>query len=172
MPPSFTCNTGNYWTPLAPKQVHFTLPPQHQDTDSTTWRRRHAQAPGTTWHHLNARYTSRPNTSSSVSGTHLTQAQLKSCIFNGTIASAVSDTGVTSTAGAPQEPFHPGHATSTKSFVLPTGSIAKASTMTTLLLNIHPPANRVDIIPNLTQTLLNGSKFADAGYTASTIRRK
>ena len=37
--------------------------------------------------------------------------------------------------------------------------------MTTLLLNVRPPANRVDVVPDLTQTLLSGSKFADAGYT-------
>eukprot|EP00804_Cyclotella_cryptica_P025708 CCRYP_002910-RA/>CCRYP_002910-RA protein AED:0.40 eAED:0.40 QI:0/-1/0/1/-1/1/1/0/248 len=34
------------------------------------------------------------------------------------------------------------------------------------MLNVRAPANQVDIVPNLTQTLLSGSKFADAGYTA------
>eukprot|EP00804_Cyclotella_cryptica_P023928 CCRYP_010044-RA/>CCRYP_010044-RA protein AED:0.06 eAED:0.07 QI:0/0/0/1/1/1/3/0/1072 len=34
------------------------------------------------------------------------------------------------------------------------------------MLNVHAPANQVDIVPYLTQTLLSGSKFADAGYTA------
>eukprot|EP00804_Cyclotella_cryptica_P014537 CCRYP_004833-RA/>CCRYP_004833-RA protein AED:0.47 eAED:0.47 QI:0/-1/0/1/-1/1/1/0/66 len=35
-----------------------------------------------------------------------------------------------------------------------------------LLLNVHTPANTVDIVPNLHQTLLSGSKFNDANYTA------
>eukprot|EP00804_Cyclotella_cryptica_P002855 CCRYP_009391-RA/>CCRYP_009391-RA protein AED:0.18 eAED:0.18 QI:0/0/0/1/1/1/2/0/800 len=34
------------------------------------------------------------------------------------------------------------------------------------MLNVSVPANQVDIVPNLTQTLLSGSKFAYAGYTA------
>eukprot|EP00804_Cyclotella_cryptica_P019039 CCRYP_014449-RA/>CCRYP_014449-RA protein AED:0.30 eAED:0.29 QI:0/0/0/0.75/0/0/4/0/637 len=54
------------------------------------------------------------------------------------------------------DPFHPAHTRSTKSFMLPTGSIAQASTATTLLLSIHPLANCVNIFPGLTQTLLSG----------------
>eukprot|EP00804_Cyclotella_cryptica_P029542 CCRYP_020578-RA/>CCRYP_020578-RA protein AED:0.38 eAED:0.35 QI:0/0/0/0.66/0/0/3/0/585 len=146
--------------------VKFTLPPQHRNTDSTTWRHRHAQSPGTTWKGRHNQSAAKPNPSFSVADTPLTLAQLKSGIFNGTIAPAVSDTGATSTAGAPHDLFHPVHTRSTKAFVLPTGSIAQASTATTLLLNICPPANRVDIIPGLKQTLLSSSKFADAGYTA------
>ena len=34
------------------------------------------------------------------------------------------------------------------------------------LLDDSAPANKVDLVPNLTHTLLSGSKFADAGYTA------
>eukprot|EP00804_Cyclotella_cryptica_P023186 CCRYP_000381-RA/>CCRYP_000381-RA protein AED:0.13 eAED:0.11 QI:0/0/0/1/0.33/0.25/4/0/1130 len=45
----------------------------------------------------------------------------------------------------------------------PRHSITQASTTTTLLLNLCPPANQVDIVPGLTQTLLSGSKLADAG---------
>ena len=33
-------------------------------------------------------------------------------------------------------------------------------------MNARSPANKVDIVPNLEQTLLSTSKFADAGYTA------
>ena len=35
-----------------------------------------------------------------------------------------------------------------------------------LRLNVREPAKTVDIVPVLDQTLLSGSKFADAGYTA------
>ena len=34
-----------------------------------------------------------------------------------------------------------------------------------LNLQIRVPSNIVDVVPNLTKTLLSGSKFADAGYT-------
>eukprot|EP00804_Cyclotella_cryptica_P013069 CCRYP_002366-RA/>CCRYP_002366-RA protein AED:0.66 eAED:0.66 QI:0/0/0/0.5/1/1/2/0/452 len=111
-------------------------------------------------------FQTKPNSSFSNAATPIPPAQLRHGIFNGTIPSAVSDTGATSTAGAPHDPFHPGHTKSTKTFVLPTGNIAPASTATTLLLNLRPSANQVDIVPGLTQTLLSGSKLADAGYTA------
>jgi hypothetical protein len=41
-----------------------------------------------------------------------------------------------------------------------------ATKLAKLLHNVQAPANIVDIVPTLTQTLLSGSKFADAGYTA------
>eukprot|EP00804_Cyclotella_cryptica_P021373 CCRYP_016768-RA/>CCRYP_016768-RA protein AED:0.31 eAED:0.20 QI:0/0/0/0.66/1/0.66/3/0/521 len=61
--------------------------------------------------------------------TPMTKQQVKQGISDGTIPSAISDTGATSTAGALHDPFH---------------STTKPST----------------------KTLLSGSKFADAGYTA------
>ena len=85
---------------------------------------------------------------------------------DGTIPSAVSDTGATLTAGAINDPFNPTDEFSSKVFSLPTGGTATASKVATLQLNVRAPANRVDIVPSLTQTLLSGSKFADAGYTA------
>ena len=85
---------------------------------------------------------------------------------DGTIPSAVSDTGATSTAGAIDDPFKPTNEFSAKVFSLPTGGTAAATKVATLQLNVRAPANRVDIVPSLTQTLLSGSKFVDAGYTA------
>ena len=64
------------------------------------------------------------------------------------------------------DPFHPTTVPSTKVFQLPTGGTAQATHLSQLLLDVRPPANQVDIVPSLTQTLLSGSKFADAGYTA------
>ena len=84
----------------------------------------------------------------------MTKLQVKQGISNGTIPSAISDTGATSTAEALHDPFHPTTKPSTKVFLLP---IAQ------LMLDVRAPANQVDIVPNLTQTLLSGSKFADAG---------
>jgi len=98
--------------------------------------------------------------------TTMTNMQLKQGIMDGTIASAVSDTGATSTAGTPNDPFIMSNKASNKIFCLPTGGIAVATRTATLQLNVRAPANEVDIVPNLDQTLLSGSKFADAGYTA------
>eukprot|EP00804_Cyclotella_cryptica_P001885 CCRYP_007356-RA/>CCRYP_007356-RA protein AED:0.20 eAED:0.20 QI:0/-1/0/1/-1/1/1/0/768 len=91
---------------------------------------------------------------------------IKDGINNGSIPSAVSDTGATSTAGTLHDPFIHSKTHSTKIFMLPTGTTAAATTQAQLLLNVRPPANTVDIVPNLHQTLLSGSKFADANYTA------
>jgi hypothetical protein len=85
---------------------------------------------------------------------------------DGSIPSAVRDTGATSTAGAVGDPFNPNKEKSTKIFSLPTGDTATATKVATLKINVRAPANRVDIVPTLIQTLLSGSKFADAGYTA------
>eukprot|EP00804_Cyclotella_cryptica_P011576 CCRYP_012089-RA/>CCRYP_012089-RA protein AED:0.20 eAED:0.20 QI:0/0/0/1/1/1/3/0/784 len=91
---------------------------------------------------------------------------IKEGINNGSIPSAVSDTGATSTAGTLHDPFIHSKTRSTKIFMLPTGTTTAATIQAQLLLNVRPPANTVDIVPNLHQTLLSGSKFADADYTA------
>eukprot|EP00804_Cyclotella_cryptica_P009653 CCRYP_011198-RA/>CCRYP_011198-RA protein AED:0.33 eAED:0.33 QI:0/0/0/1/1/1/2/0/430 len=96
----------------------------------------------------------------------MTKLQVKHGIADGTILSTISNTGATSTAGALHDPFHSTTAPSIKVFLLPTGGTAHATHISQLLLNVGAPANQVDIVPNLTQTLLSGSKFADAGYTA------
>eukprot|EP00804_Cyclotella_cryptica_P025741 CCRYP_002933-RA/>CCRYP_002933-RA protein AED:0.36 eAED:0.36 QI:0/0/0/1/1/1/2/0/402 len=98
--------------------------------------------------------------------TPMTKQQVKQGISGGTIPSAISDTGATSTAGALHDPFHSTTKPSTKVFLLPTGGTAQATHISQLMLNVRAPANQVDIVPNLTQTLLSGSKFAGAGYTA------
>eukprot|EP00804_Cyclotella_cryptica_P014430 CCRYP_004768-RA/>CCRYP_004768-RA protein AED:0.58 eAED:0.42 QI:0/-1/0/1/-1/1/1/0/142 len=98
--------------------------------------------------------------------TPMTKQQVKQGISDGTIPSAISDTGATLTAGALHDPFHSTTKPSTKVFLLPTGGTAQATHISQLMLNVRAPANQVDIVPNLTQTLLSGSKFADAGYTA------
>jgi hypothetical protein len=96
----------------------------------------------------------------------MTKLQVKQGISDGMIPSTISDTGATSTAGAFHDPFHSTTEPLTKVFLLPTGGTAQATHTSQLLLNVRAPANQVDIVPNLTQTLLNGSKFADAGYIA------
>ena len=87
----------------------------------------------------------------------MTKLQVKLGIANGTIPSAISDTGATSTVGTLFDPFHTTTEPSNKVFLLPTGGTAHATHLSQLLLDVRAPANQVDIVP---------SKFADAGYTA------
>jgi hypothetical protein len=91
---------------------------------------------------------------------------LKHSIMNGTIASAVSDNGATSTTGAPHDPFEDTTTLLTKVFILLTGGTATATKPSKLLLTARASANMVNIVPTLDQTVLSGSKFANAGYTA------
>jgi hypothetical protein len=148
--------SSNYWTPLyvpvddttSTKVVTFNLPTTHRKTNGTQWRK---QEMTRIKHKRSTRYTSK---------------EIIQGMNNGSIPSAVSDTGATSTAGAVGDPFTPTNEKSTKIFSLPTGDTATATEVATLQINVRAPANRVDIVPTLTQTLLSGSKFADAGYTA------
>jgi len=96
----------------------------------------------------------------------MTKLQVKHVIANGTIPSAISNTSATSTTGTLYDPFHTTMLPSTKVFLLPTGGTAHATHLSQLLLDVCATTNQVDLVPNLTQTLLSGSKFADAGYTA------
>ena len=96
----------------------------------------------------------------------LEEEQLKKGILDGSIPSGVSDTGATSTAGKENDPFKETNIKSNKIFHLPTGGTAATSKIAKLRLNVQEPAKMVDIVPELDQTLLSGSKFADAGYTA------
>ena len=86
--------------------------------------------------------------------------------MDGTILSAISDTGTSSTAGNPTDPFVATNEISAKVFGLPTGGTAPATTVAKLHLNIRAPANIVDIVPTLEKTLLSVSKFVDTGYIA------
>eukprot|EP00804_Cyclotella_cryptica_P015847 CCRYP_006351-RA/>CCRYP_006351-RA protein AED:0.42 eAED:0.15 QI:0/0/0/0.6/1/1/5/0/704 len=151
----------NYWSPLASPEtkVRFNLPPQYHDKDSTAWRHR-ITGSISPWFHPTTKRNRHHHTTS------MTKLQVKHGIADGTIPSAISETCATSTAGALHDPFHSTTAPSTKVFLLPTGGTAHTTHISQLLLNIRAPANQVDIVPNLTQSLLSGSKFADAGYMA------
>ena len=88
-------------------------------------------------------------------------------VLDGSIPSGISDTGATSTAGRPQDPFIQTDIPSTKVFHLPTGGTAHASNKAKLHYNLREPARSVDIVPSLTDyTLISASKFADANYFA------
>ena len=86
--------------------------------------------------------------------------------MDGTIPYSIGDTGASSTAGKPMDPFVTTNEISTQVFGLPTGGMTPSATVAKLHLNIRAPANIVDIFPTLEITLLSGSKFVDAGYIA------
>ena len=176
--PNHFLNAINYWTPLTSqvealdqhpprkktpnKKIKFTLPTTHRPTDGPTWRRKELQR--IIRQHRPWKTTRMPQPPKHTDG--MTKAQIKTGIMNGTIASACSDTGATSTAGKPNDPFKATNRKSTKVFHLPVGGTATATNISKLLLDVRAPANEVDIVPGLEQTFLSGSKFADAGYTA------
>ena len=88
-------------------------------------------------------------------------------VLNGTIPSAVSDTGATSSAFLKEDPSIPTGCVSSAVFHLPNGAVAPATTVNKLLHNVRSPARNVNIVPSLVEnSLLSTSKFADAGYTA------
>ena len=86
--------------------------------------------------------------------------------LNGTIPSAVSDTGATSSAFLKEDPPIPTGRVSSAVFHLPNGAIAPATTLNKLLHNVRAPVQDVNIVPSLVKnSLLSTSKFAAAGYT-------
>ena len=91
------------------------------------------------------------------------QDNIRTGILNGTIPSAISDTGATSTAGKVGHPFRVSNHPSDKKFHLPTGGTARASVKTKLLHELREPATEVDIFPGLTNTLLSTGKLTEGG---------
>jgi len=132
----------NYWTPLASqveeldtppptsnhllsiqhtppnRRVTFTLSPHHVDKDSTLWRRGRPPDERTT-------YRINPL---------MAQHNMRMGVLNGTIPSAVSDTGATSHAFLKEDPSIPTGRVSSAIFHLPNGAVAPAST-----INSHKP---------------------------------
>jgi hypothetical protein len=129
----------------------FALTPHHVDKDSTTWRCRRPPNKRTT-------YRIDPLTA---------QHNMHMGVLNGTIPSAVSDTGATSSAFLKEDPSIPTGRISSTVFHLPNGAVAPATTVNKLLHNIRSPTRNVNIVPSLVEnSLLSTSIFADAGYTA------
>jgi hypothetical protein len=92
--------------------------------------------------------------------------KMKEGVLNGTIPSAVSDTGAASSAFLKKDPSRAMGELSTTVFHLPDGTIAPATTRNKLLHNVREPARSVNIIPALVEnSLLSINKFAKAGYT-------
>jgi hypothetical protein len=142
-------NSINYWTPLTSqvealeqhpptphpylKKITFILPTTHRPTDGKAWRRKEKER--ITNQHKPGKHTNKKETRNNTE--YMTEAQLKIGIMNGTIASACSDTGATSTAGKPTDPFEATNKMSTKVFHLPVGGTATATKICNLLLDVR-----------------------------------
>jgi hypothetical protein len=176
---------SNYWTPLADqveasdptdslmmihhvvplsKRVCFSLLCSHIDCNSTSHHqhcpllntRTQLHPPSLTNFHQHTICNPPPLTTTLPDG-----------VFNGTIPSAVSNTGATPQALLPSTPSIPTGILSKLVFHLPGGNTAAASTVNKLLHHVREPAQSANIVPTLANnSLISTSNFVDAGHTA------
>jgi hypothetical protein len=149
---------NNYWTPLADqvetldpleslmaihhavpftKHVRFSLPRDHVDHDSSTYCWRCPFLDNRT--KLHPMFLAKLQQHASHNPTPL-RTTLHAGVLNGTIPSAISDTGATSHALLPSAPSIPTGIRSKVVFHLPNGTTAAASTVNKLLHNVREPA--------------------------------
>jgi hypothetical protein len=133
------------------QRVTFALSPHHVDKDSTTWQ-----------------YGRPPNERKTYCIDPLgTQHKMRMGVLNGTIPSAVSDTGATLSDFLKEDPSIPTRCIFSAVFHLPNGAIAPATIVNKLLHNVCATDRDVNIVPSLVKnSLLSTSKFANTGYTA------
>ena len=96
----------------------------------------------------------------------MTQDEIRAMILDGSIPSAISNTGATSTAGKSGHPFRTLNIPSDKVFHLPTGGTARASVKAKLMHELRETATEVDIFPGLTNTIISTGKLVEGGYFA------
>ncbi len=145
------------------KHVHFSLPCDHIDRNSTNFcwccplLDNRTQLHPTSLANLQQHAICDPTP---------TTTTLREGVLNGTIPSAVSNTVATLHALLPSAPSIPTGIPSKVVFHLPNGTMAAASTVNKLLHYIWKPARSANIIPTLANnSLISTSKFVDAGYT-------
>jgi hypothetical protein len=182
---------SNYWTPLAdqvkaldpleslmeihheaplPKHVRFSLPCNHTDHDSSSYRQHCPLLDNRT--QLHPTLFSKLQQHAICDPTPLTTTLCEE-VLNGTIPSAISNTGVTLHALLPLAPSIPTGIWSKIVFHLPDGTTVAASTVYKLLHNVREPTRNANIVPALANnSLISNSKFVDAGYTVIYIDKE
>ena len=94
-----------------------------------------------------------------------TESQIRQGVLNGTIPSAISNTGATSSAGLIGDPYIPTSIKPTTLFHMPNSSNSLASDVCKLEHPFRDPARTVDMAPSLVDSsLLSTSKLAREGY--------
>jgi hypothetical protein len=146
-----------------PKRVHFSLPCNHTDRNSSSYRRRCPLLDDRT--QLHPKFLAKLQQHVIHNPTLLTTTLLEG-VLNGTIPSAVSNTGATLHALLPSAPSIPTSIRSKVVFHFPDGTMAAASTVNKLLHNVQEPTRSAKIIPTLANnSLISPSKFVNAKYT-------
>jgi hypothetical protein len=97
----------------------------------------------------------------------MTEQQLKAGVRDGSIPSAVANTGATSSVGTTKDKcrnaFIPTERQSTKAFHMPNGTVEAATNMDEIYHNVQNPAKDIHIVPGIElDLLLSMAKFADA----------
>jgi hypothetical protein len=97
--------------------------------------------------------------------------ELKQGVLDGTIPSAITDSGATSSVGTKRDKkrnaFMATGRQSDKAFRMPNGKVEEASDMDELQHDVRHPAKDVHIVPEIERdSLLSIPKFADANYVA------
>ena len=125
----------------------FNLSPHHINKDSMNWHQ--GCSPNNRTAHVNP------------------LAAMCIGVLNGTVPSAVSNTGTTSSAFLASYPSLPTKCMSMAVFNLPNGTVAPATTIDQIHHNLRTPARKVNIVPSLVgHSLLSTKKIAAAGHTA------
>ena len=97
--------------------------------------------------------------------------ELKKGVLDGSIPSAIADSGATSSVGTKRDKkrnaFVATGRQSDKAFRMPNGEVEEASDMDELQHDVRHPAKDVHIVPGIERdSLLSIPKFADANYVA------
>ena len=98
-------------------------------------------------------------------------SELKQGVLNGTIPSAIADSGATSSVGTKRDKkrnaFVATGRQSDKAFRRPNGEVEEASDVDKLQHDVRHPAKDVHIVPGIERdSLLSIPKFANANYVA------
>ena len=84
---------------------------------------------------------------------------------DGSVPSAVSDSGTTSGVGKAGDPLNATGKPSNKTFRMPTGTLSNARELMHLKHNLRYPARDMHLVEDVTlASLISNGKFADAGY--------
>jgi hypothetical protein len=136
--------TRNYYAPLASqveeldRHITYTLPPNHTDKNSADWRQKET--------------------------CRIKDQRLS--ILDGSIPSAISDTGTTASAFTPSDPTIAMGIGSTATFGGAFGNQARVTTVNKLHHKIREPARSTHIVPKVQHSLLGTSKLVEADYIA------